>query len=156
MATKQHNSHARFYGLLKELPGAEKEALIWEYSNMLTTSLVEFYQRRPEQYRRMIADMERTVLQNKRDDATKTALIIERELKNRRSSILKRLQKLGVDTTSWPAVNKFMRNPRIAGKTLGEMDTEEMDALIPKLEAILRKDKAKDKMKLMQTCFSKN
>jgi hypothetical protein len=35
-----------------------------------------------------------------------------------------------------------MRNPKIAGKTLGEMDTDEMDLLIPKLESILAKDKA--------------
>lgn len=140
MATKKGNVHGRFYGLLNSMPGANKEELIWQYSNMLTTSLSEFYDKNPNGYKQMISAMQRMVSESNQE--TKTAYIIDRELKNRRSAILHRLQKMGIDTTNWDVVNKFMRNPRIAGKTLGEMDTDEMDLLIPKLEAIAIKKKA--------------
>lgn len=156
MSTKsKNNPHARFFGLLSCMKGADKEELIWRYSNMLTTSLAEFIEQKPADYNRMINDMQRIVnigIHNKE----KAALIIDRELKQRRSAILLRLQKLGIDTTRWDVVNKFMRNPRIAGKTLGEMDTDEMDLLIPKLEAILAKDKADVTKKLTKIAFNAN
>lgn len=155
MQAKNYNPHSQFYVLLASMPGADKEELVWEYSHKLTTSLAEFYKTKPAQYKKMISDMQRTISQSaKPDDRTK--LIIDRELKRRRSAILLRIQKLGVDTTNWNAVNKFMRNPRIAGKTLGEMDTEEMDLLIPKLESILKKDQADVTKKLVKSTFSAN
>lgn len=155
MPIKNYNPHSQFYALLASMPGADKEELVWEYSHKLTTSLAEFYKKRPTQYKKMISDMQRTISQSaKPDDRTK--LIIDRELKRRRSAILLRLQKIGIDTTNWSAVNKFMRNPKIAGKTLGEMDTEEMDMLIPKLESIMQKDKADQTTKLTKTLFSLN
>lgn len=63
----------------------------------------------------------------------------ERAIKRQRSGVLKRLQKLGVDTTNWVAVNTFLRNPRIAGKSLYELSGDELQSLIPKLESILKK-----------------
>jgi len=143
---KKHNPHARFYGLISQMKGAYKDDLVWNYSHKLTTSLSEFLEKRPADYQRMINDMQQTVDNMPIDSKNKAAYIIERELKKRRSAILLRLQKMGIDTTDWKVVNKFMRNPKIAGKTLGEMDTDEMDLLIPKLESILAKDKA-DRLK---------
>ncbi len=143
MSTKSQNIHGRFYGLLSQMNGAEKDQIVWQYSNMLTTSLAEFLQKNPQGYARMIKEMQSTVDQitQGKEKVEKKAYIAERELKKRRSSILLRLQKAGINTTDWQAVNQFMRNPKIAGKTLGEMSTDEMDLLIPKLEAILAKDK---------------
>ena len=155
MSTKKYNPHSQFFTLLASMPGTDKEELVWRYSNMLTTSLSEFYQKQPGSYSMMIRDMQRIISQSAKPD-DKTKLIIDRELKRRRSAILHRLQKMGIDTTNWSVVNKFMRNPRIAGKTLGEMDTEEMDLLIPKLEAIMRKDEADLIGKLAKTVFSAN
>lgn len=63
----------------------------------------------------------------------------ERAVKRQRSGVLKRLQLLGIDTTDWDSVNTFLCNPRIAGKPLYKLDGEELQALIPKLEAILKK-----------------
>lgn len=63
----------------------------------------------------------------------------ERELKRRRSAVLKRMQKIGVDTSDWGAVNAFCLHPRIAGKKFRELEEEELIALVPKLEAILKK-----------------
>lgn len=156
MSTKsKNNPHARFYALLSNMKGADKDQLVWSYSNMLTTSLAEFLDKKPADYNTMLNDMQR-IVGTTTPNNEKVALIIERELKKRRSAILLRLQKHGIDTTDWNAVNRFMRNPKIAGKTLGEMDTDEMDMLIPKLEAILAKDKADQLNTLVRTIFSQN
>lgn len=134
------NPHSRFYGLIAQLPHANKEDLIWEYSHTVTTSLSEFYQRMPKDYARMINDLQKMVdsMKERKKPEENTA-----ELKRLRSAILHRLQKHGVDTTDWTKVNAFMSQPRIVGKTLGRMSIEEMKALIPKLENILKKDKVK-------------
>lgn len=63
----------------------------------------------------------------------------ERELKKKRSAVLKRLQQIGVDTTDWEAVNAYCLSSRIAGKKFRELDIQELILLIPKLEAILKK-----------------
>ncbi|MDR1865971.1 MAG: hypothetical protein LBR08_10425 [Bacteroidales bacterium] len=64
------------------------------------------------------------------------------ELKALRSAVLHRIQKFGVDTTEWMYVNDFMRDPRVAGKSLGEMDIEELKSFIPKMSSILTKEMA--------------
>jgi hypothetical protein len=134
--TKQ-GVHDRFFSLLKQIPGAEKEALVWQYSGMLTTSLREFYAKRPEDYKRMIADLQVKINASARKGSP------DPEVKMLRSSILHRLQKHGVDTTNWTCVNTFLQQPRIAGKMLFEMSAAEMKSLIPKLESILAKDTEK-------------
>lgn len=65
--------------------------------------------------------------------------ISERELKKYRSAVLKRMQRIGVDTTDWGAVNAYCLSPRIAGKKFRELDVQELIQLIPKLESILKK-----------------
>lgn len=60
-------------------------------------------------------------------------------LKRQRSPVLKRMQQIGIDTTDWSKVNAFLRHPRIAGKPLYELDGQELDELIPKLESIKKK-----------------
>ncbi|MEL3904429.1 MAG: hypothetical protein P1P63_04890 [Treponemataceae bacterium] len=138
---------ARFYVLLAQMPGVDKEDLVWQYSGLLTTSLREFHERKPYEYVRMINDMQRTIDEmnaNKpRATPSKRAAQPEStaELKRLRSAILHRLQKHGIDTTDWNRVNAFMRQPRIAGKTLGEMSIDELKAFIPKMQSILSKDK---------------
>jgi thiamine pyrophosphate-dependent acetolactate synthase large subunit-like protein len=128
-------SHAQFFALLAQMPGADKEDLVWEYSHTVTNSLSEFYNKNPNGYAQMITDMQRIV------DKMKPQTNEQAELKRLRSAILHRLQKHGIDTTDWKRVNAFMRQPRIAGKTLGEMTISELQALIPKLQSILQKDK---------------
>ncbi len=124
-------SHSRFFSLLKQIPKADKEDLVWQYSHYTTTSLREFAASKPKEYEKMIEDMQSLVNG-----------INNNELKRLRSAILHRLQKHGVDTTKWENVNRFMSMPRIAGKPLYELSIEEMQSLIPKMEAILQKDKA--------------
>ena len=135
-------SHARFYVLLSQIPQSNKEDLIWEYSNLTTTSLSEFYEKKPKEYQLMISDMQRLANEiNSQKPVVSDSNILE--LKRLRSAILKRLQKYGLDTTDWSVVNSFMRQPKIAGKTLGEMSIPEMHDFIKKMGSILAKDKIK-------------
>lgn len=69
-----------------------------------------------------------------------------RSLKWQRSAVLKRLQQIGVDTTDWSRVNGFLQQPRIAGKPLYQLDSDELAALIPKLEAIKKKIKEDERV----------
>jgi hypothetical protein len=59
--------------------------------------------------------------------------------RKKRSCCLKLLQKIGVDTTSWPAINDYCKSPKIAGKVFAELDIEELQQLSKKLRMILKK-----------------
>lgn len=61
------------------------------------------------------------------------------ELRHRRSTALKLIQELGVDTTDWAQINDFCRHPRIAGKAFGQLSIEELTELATRLRAIKRK-----------------
>lgn len=129
MATNTRN-YARFYALLKQMPGkVEKDDLIWQFTGMRTNSLRDMT---AAEYDRMIKHMDGAVDQNQPD---------EKVIKKLRSGILMRLQRHGVNTADWAAVNRFMLNPRIAGKALYQMSIDEMQRLIPRLEQILIKDR---------------
>ena len=67
----------------------------------------------------------------------------DKALKRQRSAVLLRLQKIGIDTTDWIKVNAFLEDIRIAGKPFYKLDYEELTGLIPKLEAILKKQTEK-------------
>ena len=64
----------------------------------------------------------------------------ERELKKKRSAVLKRLQLIGLDTTDWGAVDAYCLSPRIAVKRFSKLNEEELIRLVPKLECILKKE----------------
>ena len=132
--------HARFFGLLRLMPGQSKEDLVWEYSNMRTDSLSEFCETDPSGYARMVNDLQQIANSMKKQEQP-SKITTSAVTKQYRSAILKRLQKHGVDTTNWDRVNGFMENPRIAGKRLYEMTDQEMIEFIPKMENILKKDK---------------
>lgn len=67
----------------------------------------------------------------------------DKALKRQRSAVLLRLQKIGIDTTDWNKVNAFLEDIRIAGKPFYKLGYEELTGLIPKLEAILKKQTEK-------------
>jgi hypothetical protein len=120
------------------MPGADKETIVHEASGF-TTSLSEFAQADIASYWRMIADMERAV--SRKVDESTCVENVEKEQKRLRSAILHRLQKHGVNTTDWKAVNTFMSRPQVSGKMLFEMSIDEMKAFVTKMHAILDKDK---------------
>lgn len=61
------------------------------------------------------------------------------ELRRRRSTALKLMQELGVDTTDWAQIDDFCRHPRIAGKHFGRLSTDELKELATRLRTIRRK-----------------
>lgn len=121
---------ARFYALLKRLPEAEKENLVMQFTGGRTSRL---HLMTEHEYRSMCDGMERAA----NSDVRRMSRLLE--MKRRRSAVLKRMQQIGVDTTDWNRVNAFLRQPRIAGKPLYELDGDELEALIPKLESIKKK-----------------
>ena len=128
-------NYARFYTLLKLLPGADKETLVAQYTEGRTTSLRETT---PQEYDRMCRDMEHLT----DHDAQREAL--RRQLRRRRSEVLKLMQQLGVDTTDWDRVDAFCKDVRIAGKAFRHISIDELEALALKLRAIKRKGGLKE------------
>ena len=128
--TNERN-YARFYTLLKKLPGADKETLVEQYTSGRTTHLHETTM---QEYNAMCNDMQRVAGYDERMEA------IRKELRRKPSVCLKRMQQLGVDTTDWARVDSFCLHPRIAGKPFRQISIEELEALSVKLRAIKRKE----------------
>jgi hypothetical protein len=124
----------QFYALLKQMPNTDKEELVWQHSNMMTTSLREFYDKSPNGYTAMIVAMQNAIGHN------------EAEVTRLRSAILHRLQKGGIDTADWATVNAYLRDKRIAGKPLYKLTIPEMNKLIKKLEVLLEKFRIRQEM----------
>lgn len=121
---------ARFYTLLAKLPGADKETLVYQFTNGRTSHL---HLMADSEYQSMCREMERVAGYDERREAWR------REMKRKRSAVLHQMQLLGVDTADWNKVDEFCQNKRIAGKVFRELDGEELDALLIKLRIIRRK-----------------
>lgn len=119
-----------FHKLLGLMPYATKEDLVYRHSMQQTKSLRELFEKYPIGYNNMLREM-RNIVES----------MVTKETRLLRSAILKRLTKYGIDTTDWNEVNRFLEQPRIAGKRLYDMSTPEMHAFIAKMESILQKDK---------------
>ena len=128
-------NYARFYTLLKKMPGADKETLVEQYTDGRTTSLRETTQ---QEYNKMCRDMERETGYDEFVEG------IRRQLRRKRSVCLKLMQQLGIDTTNWNRVNAFCEDARIAGKAFRHISIDELEALAVKLRAIKRKGGLKE------------
>lgn len=127
---EKERNYARFYCLLKKLPGADKETLVYQYTNGRT---VHLHETTLQEYGRMCRDMEQVAGYDERMEA------IRKELRQKRSVCLKLMQRLGIDTASWGRVNAFCLDPRIAGMEFRRLDGEDLDGLAVKLRKIARK-----------------
>lgn len=138
--TKKKCSYSRFYAIAKA-KGIDldryKETLVLQFTDGRTSSLREMM---PTEYEDMCE-----CLQSGKMMGESIADHKER-LRKARSAVLKRMQRLGIDTTdsSFTPVNEFCMDLRIAGKPFGLLTIEELQSLIPKLEAILRKPKIRN------------
>jgi len=131
---------SRFFAIFNKMdhPDDElKQELVGTFTGGRTTSLREM---KPEEYNRMCNSLQAAQYGQAESD-------FKAEIKRLRSSVLKRLQKMGIDTTDWAKVDTFCLQPRIAGKAFRHLSKEELTSLISKLEAILRKDAQKPAMK---------
>lgn len=126
---------ARFYSILKRMPKiGDNEYLKKEMVSVATGGRTESLK---EITRKEYDDL--CNLLEKRFPEKRNIYVEQRRKK--RSSCLKLLQKIGVDTTSWTAINNFCKSPKIAGKVFADLDIEELQLLSLKLRMILKKKK---------------
>ena len=127
---RAERNYARFYGLLKQLPGADKETLVEQFTNGRTKHL---HLMASTEYDAMCRQMEQIA---RYDERRRRQYDI---LRKARSGALHQMQLYGIDTTDWSRVDAFCKDKRIAGKRFRELDTEELNALNTKLRIINRK-----------------
>lgn len=123
-------NYARFYALLKQLPGADKETLVEQYTGGRTTHL---RQMTIKEYELMCSVMAQVAGYETRKEA------LRKELRRKRSICLRLMQQLGIDTTDWTRVDDFCCHPRIAKKPFRKICLDELDEVIKKLRMIKRK-----------------
>ena len=111
-------NYARFYALLKQLPGADKETLVEQYTGGRTTHL---RQMTIKEYELMCSVMAQVAGYETRKEA------LRKELRRKRSICLRLMQQLGIDTTDWTRVDDFCCHPRIAKKPFRKISLDEFD-----------------------------
>lgn len=130
---QQVTNFARFYGILKRVPKiGDNEYLKKEMVSVATGGRTESLK---EITRKEYDDL--CNLLEKRFPEKRNIYVEQRRKK--RSSCLKLLQKIEVDTTSWTAINNYCKSPKIAGKVFADLDIEELQQLSLKLRMILKK-----------------
>ena len=120
-------NYARFYAILKRMPRADKESLVYIGTGGRTTHL---HETTPAEYDAMCKAMERSL-----------SMPDKSVLKRKRSLCLKLMQQMGVYTADWPSVDRFCMDKRIAGKRFRHIDEKGLEQLSKKLRAILSKTK---------------
>lgn len=130
---EQKRNYARFYCLLKKLPGADKETLVEQFTNGRTKHL---HLMASTEYDAMCRQLEDVAGYDERRRRLRECL------RRARSGVLHQMQLYGIDTADWTRVNAFCRDPRIAGKEFRELDVEELNALNTKMRTIIRKQKS--------------
>ena len=120
-------NYRRFYASFNTLPGSFrsdefKKEIVRQYTWGRTDSLKEMTD---DEYFACCYGLES--IAGRRD-----------QLRNERSSSLKLMQKLGIDTTDWTRVNAFCQDARISGKPFAHLSIEEHETLQKKLRSIER------------------
>lgn len=127
-------NYAAFYALLRQLEGITKEELVLQWTNGSTDSL-----------RAMEVNEYNAMLRAMKSETTDEAA-----RKKARSAALKQLQRYGVDTSDWDAVDRFCSSPKIAGKKFSHLTIGELQALRRKLLSM--QNKASRKQERQQLC----
>lgn len=125
---------ARFYSVFKRVPKVGDE----EYTKRELVSMIT--KGRTESLKELTLqeyDGLCRLLERKFPDGSREAYIEYR--RKRRSICLKLMQQIGVDTTSWNAVDGFCKSKKIAGKKFSTLDIDELKDLSLRLRMILKK-----------------
>lgn len=132
---KAKRNYSRFYAICKA-KGIDleqfKEDLITEFTHGRSSSLKDMTD---SEYEDMCNCLQYDRKQGESSEEFKA------KRRKARSMVLTRIQKLGVDTTDFSKVDEFCLNRRISGKPFAMLTIEELESLVPKLEAMLRKPK---------------
>ena len=123
-------NYARFYTLLKKMPGADKETLVYQFTRGRTKHL---HLMATVEYDAMCRQMEQVAGCDERRRR------LRETLRKARSGVLHQMQLYGIDTTDWNRVDAFCQDNRIVGKRFRDMNTEELNVLNSKLRMIIRK-----------------
>lgn len=123
----QDRNYAQFFVLLKHMKGASKEMLVCQYTSGRTESLREMTD---AEYRTMLRGL--SCMVNNAD-----------KLRQARSKALYQLMIYGVDTSNWDEINRFVKQPRIAGKVFYNLTIPELEALTKKMRGIIGKGQRK-------------
>ena len=124
---------ARFYSILKRVPKiGDNEYLKKEMVSVATGGRTESLKEITRKEYDDLCSRGEKRFPEKRD-------IYVEQRRKKRSSCLKLLQKIGVDTTNWTAINNYCKSPKIAGKVFADLDIEELQQLSLKLRMILKK-----------------
>lgn len=121
-------NYPRFFVMLREAhPALElkeaKSLIALSYSQGRTESLSELTD---NEFNKAFLDLHRVHSSTTR----------EQELKKARRTLLLQLEKYGVDTNDWEAVDEFLCQPRIANKRFVELSKEELEVVTKKMRAI--------------------
>ncbi|MDR0828868.1 MAG: hypothetical protein LBN95_01990 [Prevotellaceae bacterium] len=121
-----NNDFSRFYALLKQMPFADKEQLVYENSGGKTTSLKEFEKSNPKAYTTMLNDMQRAI--DGTQASVKTSDSEDAEKRRYRSFILKKMTDRGVVVKNWDftEVNQILTAWTKSDKNLKNMTLEEL------------------------------
>lgn len=134
------NAYARFYALLRHLPGADKETLVNQFTCGRT---VHLHLMSRQEYDIMCNEMERVAGVDDRIAERRRAL------KRARSGVLHLMTLWGVNTQDYSAVDHFCEQTRIAGKPFRFLTHDDLSRLHAKLCAMLRKREQKNALKEM-------
>ena len=130
---KTKRNYSRFYAIAKS-KGIDlalyKKDLVAQFTDGRTTSLKDM---KEDEYTQMCDCLQ---YDRKRYE---TDADFQSRRRKARSAVLNRIQRLGIDTTDFSKVDNFCLDRRIAGKVFGSLTIDELNALVPKLEAMIRK-----------------
>ena len=137
-ASKQQvTNFARFYSLLKQMPGGYdseelKAIFVRNATHGRTDSLRELTW---SEYYDCCRIMEEVIGMKPQIEAARN------QLRRQRSVVLRLMQKIGVDTTDWTAINSYCLSKKIVGKVFRDLSCDELSELSIKLRMILKKTK---------------
>ncbi|MBR6732147.1 MAG: hypothetical protein IKL91_05485 [Bacteroidales bacterium] len=127
---KSHGRFGRFFGLINGREKyIDKDEMVLQFTNGRTTHLHEM---KKAEFEEMCDCIQERFSQDRQS--------YKEKIRRARSSVLLRIARIGINTIdNWDEVNAFLLSPKIAGKLLYEMNIDELNELIKKLEAIARK-----------------
>lgn len=143
---KKKRNYSRFYAIAKAKGinlDQHKEVLVSQFTKGRTASLRDMA---PAEYEEMCECLQTGKQIGESDTEHKE------RLRKARSAALNRMQRLGINTAdrSFAPVNEFCMNSRIIGKPFGLLTIDELQALVPKLEVILRKPRTVKLQRIIQ------
>lgn len=140
---KKQKTFSHFYALLRQMPGADKESLVSQFTDGRTTSLHAMSR---DEYQEMIQAIKRRISATTNEHG--------QTLRLHRSSCMHQMQLYGIDTSNWDIVDQFCLNARISGKRFRDLDEEELTALTRKLRAMRRKQQREEQCRILIRNFN--